>query len=70
MKKTNDRMELTIMTSEIKKGDLLKQGNGHYYIAQSDAYRHQGIWSYDIDQGAHEYRYGFSPEDTPIKVWR
>ena len=58
---------ITILTSEIKIGDRIKMGGGHYYDAISDAYKHKGIWSFDFHEG---YRYGFQSQDTEIQIYR
>ena len=60
--------KITIMTSEIKKGDAVFMDAGKHYVADSDAYKHQGIWSFDIISGS--YRYGFQNIDTEIDVQR
>jgi len=59
--------KITIMTSEIEKGDTVLIHKGKYYISQSDAYKHEGIWSFDFDEN---YRYGFQSIDTEIEVNR
>ena len=60
--------KITIMTSEIKKGDAVFMDAGKHYVADSDAYKHQGIWSFDIISGS--YRYGFQKIDTEVEVQR
>tara|TARA_Y100000385_G_C12721856_1_gene479001 strand:- start:26 stop:223 length:198 start_codon:yes stop_codon:yes gene_type:complete len=60
--------KITIMTSEIKKGDAVFMDGGKHYISDSDAYKHKGIWSFDIISGS--YRYGFQNIDTEVEVQR
>jgi len=62
-----------ILTSEIKKGDRViimrgSDGKGkitRWYEAISDAYKYEGIWSFDFHE---EYRYGFQSEDTSVEI--
>ena len=64
--KSADYKEMTIKASQIKKGDIYPLGS-KFYIADSDAYRHEGIWSFDIEG---DYRYGIMSEDTDEQVKR
>ena len=65
MKEQKMNEKITINTSEIKKGYTIDMGGGKYYHAFSDAYKHKGVWSFDIDP---DYRYGFSSHDTKVIV--
>ena len=60
--------QITIKTSEIKKGDVvIITPNEYKEVADSDSYKHNGIWSFDFDK---TYRYGFQNIDTEIQVIR
>ena len=62
-----DYKEITIKTSEIKKGDLFDYNGKYWATAETDAYRHKGIWSVDFERN---YRYGWQSRDTDVVVRR
>ena len=62
---TTKKQELSILTSQIKKGDVININN-YQCTVLSDAYKHEDIWSIDIVDG----RYGFFSRDVKVKVLR
>ena len=61
-----ERKQIKVMTSQIKKGDVIKMGN-QTLVAESDAYEHNGTWSIDIYD---DLRYGFYSQNKEITVER
>tara|TARA_Y100001938_G_C7871393_1_gene320472 strand:- start:95 stop:418 length:324 start_codon:yes stop_codon:yes gene_type:complete len=69
-----ENQKITIKTSEIKKGDIvIIRPNEYREPAESDAYKHNGVWSFDFSNepfSNETYRYGFQCIDTDIEVIR